>query len=378
MMVLDVFACSGGMAEGLRRAGLPVTVAVDHGADACASYAANIGHAPIKLDARELLRLALAGWRPGAAIDLLVADPPCVPWSRAGKRLGTDDDRDMLEVTVGLIKALRPRAYLIANVPGLDDSANLGVVQRTIGSLAQAGYCAADFTRLNAADFGVPQHRTRPFWFGHLGGPCITWPSRTHGSPEECAATTLPGIEQLVPWVTCRQALEHLPFEELGKPVRLQWKDGSGHPPNRSDEPAHVIPASMPGNGGRLLVSSSLHPPSKPGKPAGTLTTREGRGSSILVWPWDRPSTVVCAGETLAPFGRNGREGESQRGNENAVKLSEKAGAILQGFPENWVFVGKSKASRWSQIGQAVPPAVGDHVGRAMIEQLTAGIGGGR
>lgn len=347
MMVLEVFACSGGMAEGLRRAGLPVTVAVDHGVDACASYAANIGHAPIKLDARELLRLALAGWRPGAPIDLLVADPPCVPWSRAGNRLGTADERDMLEVTVGLIKVLRPRAYLIANVPGLDDSANLGVVQRTIGSLAQAGYCAADFTRLNAADFGVPQHRTRPFWFGHLGGPCITWPSRTHGSPEECAATTLPGLEQLVPWVTCRQALEHLPFEELGKPVRLQWKDGSGHP-------------------------------SKPGKPAGTLTTREGRGSSILVWPWDRPSTVVCAGETIAPFGRNGREGESQRGNENAVKLSEKAGAILQGFPENWVFVGKSKASRWSQIGQAVPPAVGDHVGRAMLEQLTAGIGGGR
>lgn len=370
MNVLEIFSCSGGMAEGLRRAGLPVSVAIDRDADACASYEANLGHAPIRVDVHELLRLVHAGWSPLERIDLLVADPPCTPWSRAGKRLGTADERDTLEPTIALIKLLRPRAYLIGNVPGLDDGTNWSVVQETIGSLAAAGYCVADFARIDAADYGVPQRRVRPYWFGHREGPCLRWPTRTHGSPGECGRATLPGVEQLTPWVTCRAALEHLPAAELGRRVRLQWKTNC-HPPSVADEPSKTIPASMPGNGGRLLVSSSLHPPSNPGQPAGTLTTREGRGSSILVWPWDRPSTVVCAGDVIAPPERNGRSGDPQRGHVNAVKLSERAGAILQGFPDGWVFAGASKRARWSQIGQAVPPAVAEAIGRSIRKQLT-------
>lgn len=342
MNVIEIFSCSGGMAEGLRRAGLPVSVAIDNDPDACASYAANIGHAPLQIDVHQMLRLVNAGWAPLERIDLIVADPPCTPWSRAGKRLGTADDRDTLESTIALIKLLRPRAYLIGNVPGLDDDGNWSVVQETIGSLAAVGYCAADFARLDAADYGVPQHRLRPYWFGHLDGPCIRWPARTHGAPSECVHATLPGVDGLLPWVTCRQALEHLPLSELGRRVRLQAKS-NGHPPSRADAPSLTIPASMPGNGGR-----------------------------VVLWPWDRPSTVVCAGETIAPPGRNGRKGESQRSHANAVKLSERAGAILQGFPDGWVFVGKSKTSRWSQIGQAVPPAVAQAIGRAMKEQLLA------
>ena len=168
-MILELFSCSGGMAEGLRRAGLVVDMAFDFDSDACDSYETNLGHRPVQIDVRDLVRMARAGWSPGP-IDLLVADPPCTPWSRAGKRRGTDDERDMIEDTVELVRLLRPRAYLIANVPGLDDGPNWPTVQRTIGSLSRDGYCVADFVRLDAADFGVPQHRIRPFWYGHRGG----------------------------------------------------------------------------------------------------------------------------------------------------------------------------------------------------------------
>jgi site-specific DNA-cytosine methylase len=54
----------------------------------------------------------------------------------------------------------------------------------------------------------------------------------------------------------------------------------------------------------------------------------------------------------------------------NAVVLSEKAGAILQGFPESWVFAGSSKRARWEQIGQAVPIAVAEAVARRVLVQL--------
>jgi hypothetical protein len=78
------------MAEGFRRAGLPVTMAFDWDAEARASYEANHGHAPVGMDVRDLERLLRDGWSPGP-VDLFVADPPCTPWSRAGKRKGTGD-----------------------------------------------------------------------------------------------------------------------------------------------------------------------------------------------------------------------------------------------------------------------------------------------
>lgn len=120
MMMLELFGCAGGMADGFRRAGITFDFSFDRDEDACASYATNLGHAPIQMDLRDLVRMARAGWSPGR-IDLLVADPPCTPWSRAGKRKGLADERDLLQETCELIALLRPRAYLIANVPGLDD-----------------------------------------------------------------------------------------------------------------------------------------------------------------------------------------------------------------------------------------------------------------
>jgi len=53
----------------------------------------------------------------------------------------------------------------------------------------------------------------------------------------------------------------------------------------------------------------------------------------------------------------------------DAIILSELAAAILQGFPEGWVFSGKTKKARWSQIGQAMPPALAEAVARAIVEQ---------
>lgn len=78
---LELFPCSGGMAEGFRRAGITFSHAFDYDADACNSYERNLGHRPVRMDVRDLLRMVWGGWRPGP-IRLLVADPPCTPWSR--------------------------------------------------------------------------------------------------------------------------------------------------------------------------------------------------------------------------------------------------------------------------------------------------------
>lgn len=460
------------MAEGARRAGIEITMSFDWSPDAVASYEANHGHRPVQMDVADLLRMVRAGWRP-PPIDLLIADPPCTPWSRAGKRLGTEDERDMLEPTVEIVRLLRPQTYLIANIPGLDDSPNWPVVQRTIGSLAEVGYCVVDFARLDAADYGVPQHRVRPFWFGHLDGPCLRWPARTHGAVSECTPT-LPGVEQLRPYVTCRQALQHLSPDELGRPIRLRWRGSSsaqhgsvadkpartvgttnlsdgnvlvaGATPERSsrarrapgkkprashvDAPAGVVTASENGDGNILLFAGPNHRPSRADAPARTLTrnthsdgallvsdrhpismldepsrvissSQPGNGASVLVvsrhpispdkdglsrtirassagtpdkilaWPWERPSTTVSTTDRIPPPGHHPESGSilTQTG---AVKLSEKAAAILQGFPESWTFVGRTKEARWDQIGMAMPPGLAEPVFRAIVARWRA------
>jgi len=487
---VEIFPCSGGMAEGFRRAGILFDLAVDKDLDACDSYEENLGHRPLQMDARDFLRLAKLGARL-PRIRLFVADPPCTPWSRAGKRLGVQDERDMLHVTCELIELLKPDAYLIGNVPGLEDSTQWHHLQAALAPLAKVGYCIADFATLDAADYGVPQHRVRPFWFGHLSGPCIQWPMPTHCDPGELLAGSL-GLHALKPWVTCRDALGHLSLEQLGRPCRLRKRaqnsaqhgsvedkparvvgvsnlsdgnvllnprhppaqpartlgakercqssvlllDTEGHPQPKPDEPSPTIRGGGSGhsapqvvlalepkanhpisqldapsmvvrtNGGRVAQAGSMlelperlelrnQPPLDPEEPVRTVTAN-GRGhqamlavrphhdtssdnpartqstkqddARLLDWPWSRPGTTV----THRGLGVPGHHDEEHRSHSgpNAVVLSELAGTILQGFPEDWCFSGKTKRSRWSQRGQAMPPPLAEAVACSVGEQM--------
>lgn len=460
MIDIELFSCAGGMGEGFRRAGIVFDLAFDFAPAHCDSYEKNLGHRPICMDVRQLLEMVRAGWR--AEIRLLVADPPCTPWSRAGKRKGTEDDRDMLVDTCELIRRLRPQRYLIGNVPGLDDAPNWHIVQRVIGSLGAEGYCCADFAALDAANYGVPQHRIRPFWFGHLDGPCIQWPAPTHADPDHAAHPSLPGIAPLLPWVSCREALGHLPPDELGRPVNLRRRDcnsdqhgsvldkparvvgtsslsdgnvivehpaqargqitafGDHHKPSVADRPARSITRNTHGDGTVLINDRHMPSAADQPKPAPVVTAKEDRvktglalemesgqkkrrgstqgaqwsrvgavdapaptvltdtdratGNGVKIeWPWPRPSTTIQRDERIPPPGHHDENWDGgTRSMPGAVILSEKAAAILQGFPEDWHFAGKSKRERWSQIGQAMPPPLAHAVGGAVAAQMRA------
>lgn len=222
MTTIELFCCAGGMSEGFRRAGLPIDLAVDCDPDMITAYEANHGYRPMQCDVYQLaehttdllhaIRLAELG-----PIDLLVADPPCTPWSPAGKRKGLADPRDCLRVTRQLIEKLRPRAWLIGNVPGLQYAPSWPIAQEIFGTIE--GY-EVDHVSLDAACYGVPQHRIRPFWFGRpRGSSAIRWPEPAHCDPSELESSL--GLHALKPWVTCRQALAVLPREKWGREVTL-------------------------------------------------------------------------------------------------------------------------------------------------------------
>lgn len=306
-MNIELFCCSGGMAAGFRSAGITFDLAIDASKDACDSYEKNLGHRPLQMTAEDFLRVVQLGmW--SERVDFLCADPPCTPWSRAGKRQGLDDERDALGVTIDIIRRLLPRAFLIGNVPGLDDGCNLDSVHATIGSLTKHGYCVADYARLDAANYAVPQHRVRPFWFGHIRGTaCLSWPTPTHGDPTKLGHPALG--ETRKPWVTCREALATLPQELWGRPVRLVRKarkdqshrDASGRPTHQIDGTAHTLTKVSEQH---ALVLSEKHTATDVDEPSQTLGAKpRGNGASIIVSEKHPPSEMDAPATTVTADG---------------------------------------------------------------------------
>ena len=75
-------------------------------------------------------------------IDVLTGRFPCQPFSPAGKRKGTDDDRYLFAEIVKTIEAVQPRICFFENVPGLLTSPAVIEIYRTLGRL---GYLSAIF-----------------------------------------------------------------------------------------------------------------------------------------------------------------------------------------------------------------------------------------
>ena len=102
-------------------------------------------------------------------LDILVAGTPCQDFSIAGLRAGIAGERGILTLAfIDLLRRLRPRWFVLENVPGLlsmDEGRAFGAI---LGRLADSGYGFA-YRILDARYFGVPQRRERIFVVGYSG-----------------------------------------------------------------------------------------------------------------------------------------------------------------------------------------------------------------
>ena len=113
MKVLDLFSGIGGFSLGLERAGMS-TVAMCEKDPYCRKILAK--HWP-DLTIHEDIR-NLDGKRYRNSIDLVCGGFPCQPFSVAGKRKGTNDDRHLWPEMLRVIKESRPRWVIGENVFG--------------------------------------------------------------------------------------------------------------------------------------------------------------------------------------------------------------------------------------------------------------------
>ena len=157
---IDLFAGAGGTTTGLSLAGYDVRLAIECDRDAAETLSANFPETKVvpelieSYSPRRILREA--GVRKGE-LDILSACPPCQGFSTLGKGDASDPRNDYVAAVGALAVALRPRAVLLENVPGLQRDTRLEQLEIL---LRGAGYGVGSW-RLDASEFCVPQHRRR-------------------------------------------------------------------------------------------------------------------------------------------------------------------------------------------------------------------------
>ena len=171
---IDLFAGIGGMRLGFEKAGGACVFSSEWDKHSQKTYAANFDEFPhgdiTQISEAEIPRF-----------DILLAGFPCQPFSSIGKRQGFDHPTQgtLFYDVERIMRHHRNRAFLLENVAGLkshDGGRTLEVIENTLTDL---GY-KFDYKVLDAADFGVPQHRDRIYIVGYRsrkGGRVeLDWP----------------------------------------------------------------------------------------------------------------------------------------------------------------------------------------------------------
>lgn len=193
--VADLFAGAGGTSTGALRAisargALAQLVAVNHWPVAVATHTANHGaaaHYCMSLESAEPEDLV-----PGGRLDLLVASPECVHFSRArGGKPVSDQRRSGADWVLRWLERLDVRSLLIENVKEFQSWGDVDEQGRPVSQkrgryfiawlkkLRALGY-TVDYKVLNAADYGDATTRERFFLIARKDGRPIRWPTPTH------------------------------------------------------------------------------------------------------------------------------------------------------------------------------------------------------
>lgn len=194
LKALSLFTGMGGLDFGFEAAGFTTIAAVE--ADPAVA-------ATIRLDRKwEVLQESLdprraAGICASAAIqdagpiDIVIAGPPCQPFSKAAYwredgASGLDDPRSKtLSAFLRVVALVRPRAFLLENVPGFAAPGHSGGLDRVLKGVARMNGLLGmryqvRWAKLNAADFGIPQIRERLFLIAADDGREFVFPKPTH------------------------------------------------------------------------------------------------------------------------------------------------------------------------------------------------------
>jgi DNA (cytosine-5)-methyltransferase 1 len=217
---INLFCGAGGMSTGFKQAGFDIIAAIDNDGHAVRTFETN--HPDVQhvlrrsLERNDLNPRELEETIGLSTIDLLIGGPPCQGFSLAsmnpnakatfGPNKHKRDSRNSLyRRFFDYIEHFKPSVFVMENVPTLRRKTN-GYYETQIEKLAKKLEYGVSFWKLNAADYGVPQTRTRLFVIGFTDNMEMQIPAPTNSSEGK----------NLPKHITVREAILDLPPLKAG------------------------------------------------------------------------------------------------------------------------------------------------------------------
>lgn len=305
---IEICAGAGGQALGLEQAGFEHASLVEIDAHACQTLRVN--RSCWNVTEGDLHHYSAEKWK---GIELLAGGVPCPPFSKAGKQLGNQDERDLFPEALRLVSECKPQGVMLENVRGILDSVFDEYRAKLISDLKKLGYIA-EWRLLNASDFGVPQLRPRVVFVALKKeiANYFSWPSPLISPPP-----------------TVGHALFDL-MEENGWLGAKQWRE-------RACDIAPTLVGGSKKHGGPDLG----------------------------------PTRAKKAWASIGVDGMGIANAAPEKDFIGMPRLTVRMTARIQGFPDQWQFSGK-KTAAYRQIGNAFPPPVACAVGTQIHAALNA------
>lgn len=329
---VDLFCGVGGLTHGLIRGGVNVVAGVD--LDGICRYPYEANNAPavfLEQDVKDLTGSSVSNLLSKARFTLLAGCAPCQPfstYSRSGREHRGNSDWELVASFGRLVREVRPHFVTMENVPQV---AQHSVFQEFLNSLE--GYHVM-WSTIDCSRLGIPQTRKRLVLLAsRLGAEALSMAS-SNGR----AATVRDTISYLHP-LAAGEMDNSDPLHVACKLSKLNLKR---------------IKASRPGGTWRDW-KPSLRAACHRKSTGDTFPSVYGR------MEWDKPAPTI----TTQCFGYgNGRFGHPEQ--HRAITLRE--AAMLQTFPQGYIFAKKGERVKISSLGRLIGNAVPVRLGEIIAE----------
>jgi DNA (cytosine-5)-methyltransferase 1 len=336
---VDVFCGVGGLSQGLRDAGIRIVAGIDLDPACRYPFEQNIKAQFIEQDITTLTGADLTKLYPKQSIRLLAGCAPCTPFSslRGGQDTTCETEWGLLSEFSRLVKESLPDLVTMENVARLGSQL---VFEEFVSALEGLKY-SVDWASVPCVKLGIPQTRRRLVLVASRIGAI--------GVPQ--------GKLQPAEYRTVRQTIGGLPRLDAGD---VDPHDTLHRARGLEEVNIERIRASVPGgtwNDWREELRAPCH----------RRNTGKSYRSVYARMEWDKPAPTITTQSYNFGTGRFGHPDQDRA-------ITPREAAMLQTFPKDYVFTAPDVEPTLSVVGRlignAVPPMLGFHIGREMMEAL--------